>query len=670
MTQRFCILMAGLALAAGLAMAAGDPLRGQLEGGHDAPSPKGAGRPLAQVTPPVIEGLPPDSYYGRLQAEFRSVGPAGFAAGENDLAALDGIKSGVVEDVQNLPFAQAKVFAVTAKPKKYWDADFRLANAVPVRKGDCLFVVFWAKGKKAPQRVDDGDGATLQPYIRSSLGNFPKGRVNNFYDCKMLTEKWERYFIRTGPLPMDFPTGTLEFVGMIGHKAQVVEVGGIAWMVFPEGAALANLPKPSWEYAGRAPDAPWRQEAERRIDAVRKGPLTIEVVDAAGRPVSNAAVAVRMKQHAFHFGAAISVAAFSGKNKGMTPADVAKYKGISSQYYNSIVIDNELKWVYFESGRANGWKDTRDCLQFYHDQGKNIRGHVLVWPTTYRMPEALKSKMQADPSSLGDTVRNHIIEEVTAFKPWIHDWDVTNETEVNRDFMDVLGPEGMVDWYKTVRAVDPRVRLTFNEPSFGPPGMEIGSFPESLLNDKCRGWVDYLIQQGAPLDALGAQAHGGRAGKDFGGKTGPEGLWAHFDYLSGRYGRKLQYTELDVNLGDPTDPDQVAYQADLLRDSMIIAFAHPAFTGITQWGFWEGAHYAPAAALWARDWTLKPNGKAYLDLVFKRWWTDADLTTGGDGRCTVRAFYGDYEIRVAGGQVAPVTRRFSAGDGPVQIKLE
>ena len=32
-----------------------------------------------------------------------------------------------------------------------------------------------------------------------------------------------------------------------------------------------------------------------------------------------------------------------------------------------------------------------------------------------------------------------------------------------------------------------------------------------------------------------------------------------------------------------------------------------------------------------RDWSLKPNGEAYQDLVFKRWWTNADGKTAASG---------------------------------------
>ena len=150
--------------------------------------------------------------------------------------------------VEGQPFTRAFSFAIDEKPGVYWDRSFRLLNAEPVRQGESLLAVFWARGVKAPQIVDDGAGATLQAYFHSSIGSFHKGRVNNFYDCKMLGREWGRYAIKTGPLPMDFPPGTLALVGLFGHKAQTIEVGGLAVLAFPEGADLSDVAKPDWNY--------------------------------------------------------------------------------------------------------------------------------------------------------------------------------------------------------------------------------------------------------------------------------------------------------------------------------------------------------------------------------------------------------------------------------------
>jgi hypothetical protein len=63
----------------------------------------------------------------------------------------------------------------------------------------------------------------------------------------------------------------------------------------------------------------------------------------------------------------------------------------------------------------------------------------------------------------------------------------------------------------------------------------------------------------------------------------------------------------------------------------------------------------PRSAMVRRDWSLKPNGQVYQDLVFRKWWTNADGKTGAKGRFATRAFLGEYEIQVvAGGKTRTV----------------
>ena len=63
----------------------------------------------------------------------------------------------------------------------------------------------------------------------------------------------------------------------------------------------------------------------------------------------------------------------------------------------------------------------------------------------------------------------------------------------------------------------------------------------------------------------------------------------------------------------------------------------------------QGEIQTPDAALWRRDWTLRPAGAAFVELTRKQWWTDAQGVTGADGRYTTRAFLGDYEITAESG---------------------
>ena len=83
-----------------------------------------------------------------------------------------------------------------------------------------------------------------------------------------------------------------------------------------------------------------------------------------------------------------------------------------------------------------------------------------------------------------------------------------------------------------------------------------------------------------------------------------------------------------------------------------LCFANPAVKGILMWGFWEGANWIPASALYRRDWSPTPAAGAYRDLVFKQWWTRWRGQADAQGRCAVPAFYGRY--RVSTGEKARV----------------
>jgi hypothetical protein len=102
-------------------------------------------------------------------------------------------------------------------------------------------------------------------------------------------------------------------------------------------------------------------------------------------------------------------------------------------------------------------------------------------------------------------------------------------------------------------------------------------------------------------------------------------------------------TEFDINTID----EQL--QADYTRDFLTMVFSRPEFESFTMWGFWEGAHWKPDAAMFARDWTAKPNALAYRNLVLDEWRTRAEGQTDAGGKITQRGFLGEYRVTVTAG---------------------
>ena len=142
-----------------------------------------------------------------------------------------------------------------------------------------------------------------------------------------------------------------------------------------------------------------------------------------------------------------------------------------------------------------------------------------------------------------------------------------------------------------------------------------------------------MLDAGAPIDGIGLQSHFDS------NLTPPSRVLELIDQFAA-FGKDLQVTEFDVSVAD----EQV--QADYTRDFLTICFSHPAMKGFMIWGFWEGAHWKPSAAMIRRNWSTKPNYDAWNDLIYRQWWTDTRGVTAADGVFRTRAFLGDYDIEV------------------------
>ena len=127
----------------------------------------------------------------------------------------------------------------------------------------------------------------------------------------------------------------------------------------------------------------------------------------------------------------------------------------------------------------------------------------------------------------------------------------------------------------------------------------------------------------------------------------------------------LELTEFDV---DTNGDEQL--QADWLRDTLIMAYSHPAYSGFILWVFYEGAGWKPETALWRKDWTPKPNGQIWQDLVRGAWLTKATGTTNKKGTWQTRGHRGLYEVTVeTGGKKSQVKWSTEKGTGTLRVVL-
>ncbi len=519
-------------------------------------------------------------------------------------------------EVSGMPFARAlhvKTGAVAATANA-WDIRPRCFSTRAARKDDVVAVTFWMRAIAAP----DGRGLTSfvlerndSPYTKSVTYTAAAG------------SDWKKFEV---PFTMaeTYAANAYNLSFWATFANQEIEIGGIGILDYGPGIAFSQLGLSTWPYAERAADAPWRAAAAARIDRYRKGDLAVVVRDDSGKPIPGAQVHVKMKRHAFGFGTA--VAGDILQNAG---TDGQNYRKGLKQLFNKVVTENVLKWPPFESwGRAQA-----DFMLpwFKNNKFAMVRGHNVIWPGATYLPADVKTMLKAKPvdaDALRARVNKHIADVMTYSKGQVTEWDVLNEAYNNKDLQAVLGDDEMTAWFRQARAADPAAKLYINDYSI----LEAGGYDLQHINGYAR-IIQNLLASGAPIDGIGLQSHFDS------NLTPPSRVLELLDQFAG-FGKDLQVTEFDISLAD----EQV--QADYTRDFLTVCFSHPAMKGFMIWGFWEGAHWKPAAAMIRLDWSTKPNYVAWSDLIYGQWWTDTRGVTASDGAFRTRGFLGDYDIEV------------------------
>ncbi len=531
-------------------------------------------------------------------------------------------------NVADLPFSRAIRIQVTGTPQQAWDVQLLGTTRGDVRSGDVLLLSLFVRGSSIVNESGEGGGTA---YLQRSSGAFEKIVAMPF----QATGEWKQVLLPTR-VDLTLPSGQHGFAVHLGFRPQTVEIGGISLVNYKTSKTLEELPRTQITYDGSSPDAPWREEARRNIDRIRKANVTITVQDADGAPIPDAQIRVLQKRHEFGFGSAVAAEGLSDQGPNGD-----RYREIVRSWFNKVVLENDLKWGQWEANRNRAL----NALQWLRDNGiDRVRGHTLVWPGWRNLPRDVPD-LARDTGALRSRILKHIEDEVTATRGQLVEWDVLNEPYTNTDVQAVLGEQEMAAWFQETRRHEPDAILYINDYSI----LSNGGL-DKPHQDHYFETISKLIDWGAPLDGIGMQGH---FGAQF---TSPPKLWSILDRFA-QFGKAIQVTEFDIDIAD--EDAQAAYT----RDFITAMFAHPAVKGFMMWGFWEGRHWKPRAALFRRDWSLKPNGQAFYDTVFREYWTDTRGMTGSEGLFQTRAFLGDYELEATAGDRSASAKAVVTADG-------
>jgi len=414
----------------------------------------------------------------------------------------------------------------------------------------------------------------------------------------------------------------------------------------------------AYDYDGQDPTAAWRTTAAQQIDQLRKADIDLQVQFSNGDPVPGAQVQVAMQRHEFKFGSAVDPRYFLTSQPSyfnQTYADKVV------ELFNTTTLENHLKWKAWAGEFSSSFDPvvTQEGLDWLNARNIDVRGHNLIWPGnpdfTWHVPSAavaileLANPTNADKQALYDMTFDHINDIVPAVAGKVFVWDVLNEPRGNHAIEDLLvgftpaGQPTITDvadlrarWFNAAKSADSGAGAFINEFGILPGNTD------SLAEDRrttYRDQIQAIQAAGGTVEGIGFESHfeDGLVNKQI---TGIPKLWTVLDTFQTDFGLPMQITEFDYSTTNQT------LQAEYTRDFMTAVFAHSGVEAFVTWGFWEGKMSNPDGAFYDTNWNLKPNGQAYLDLVFNDWWTDESGNTDATGAYALRGFKGDYQIVV------------------------
>ena len=304
----------------------------------------------------------------------------------------------------------------------------------------------------------------------------------------------------------------------------------------------------------------WEEEANARIEQIRKRNAQITVVNQFGSPVAGVDVDINQVKHQFAFGSCIN-------SRVLSDANYAKF---FKDHFEWAVMENESKWYSNEYTQGNVTYTTADNIyNWCAANGITMRGHCIYWEVEGTVQDWIKNLAYAPlpaTSPLRTAVENRMNSAVNHFKGKFVHWDVDNEMLHGSFYKDRLG-DAIHPWmFQAAHAIDPNCKLFVNDYSVV-SGDETEAYKAQIQN---------LIDNDAPVQGIGAQCHMGA--------IEPLTVYNRLESLADM-NLPIWCTEYDFAAADEN------VRADGLEKFYRTAFSHPSVEGILMWGFWENSHW-------------------------------------------------------------------------------
>lgn len=257
------------------------------------------------------------------------------------------------------------------------------------------------------------------------------------------------------------------------------------------------------------------------------------------------------------------------------------------KYWNQITAENEHKWASIEGTRGSmNFSGGDRVVNFAKEQGILWKFHTLVWGSQYPswMNQLNSTQQLAEIEEWYDAVKKKY--------PDIPMIDVVNEAQPGHaepPFKNALGGSGasghdwIVEAFKMARERWPKAILIYNDYN----NCEYSNDVNWTYN-----MVKAIMQAGAPIDAIGCQAHDAY-------KLSTATVKANIDKLAS-LGLPIFITEYDIGEADDNK------QKKIMEEQFTMFWNHPKIVGVTYWGYVNGSTWRDNTGLMQSNGNERP----------------------------------------------------------------
>ncbi len=372
----------------------------------------------------------------------------------------------------------------------------------------------------------------------------------------------------------------------------------------------------------------WYNNAQARIDTLRKGSFTIRVKNQQGVLITDS-VRVIMKKHDFSWGYAVDL--YDTGSPQVASGDDWQ-RAIMLKFCNFGVNGNSFKWSGIEPNQGvinySGYDNT---IAWFKKFGFGFKAHTLLWggynQTDYHCVPQWVMNLKSTPKVMYDTCRNRVMREVNHYKGIVKEYDVMNEPTHATTLQSIVGDSINWNCFKWAHEADPTAKLFINDFNI----IEYQNQTDNFCN-----LVKRMIQNGAPVTGIGTQSH-------IGSTVDLSGFKSRLDQL-GQFNLPIKITEFDMNYGSgPADEHMYARE---ISKMMRLCFSHPLVEGFIFWGLTEPTWADGIINPFRQDKTYRIAADSIYNLIQKQWNTDVKGKLDENGMFSFNGYYGQYDVMV------------------------